>query len=475
MAVRITPQVVTNRTINNIRRTNERVNLLQTQLQTGIRVQDPHDDPAAAGFISDQDAEDKRLSTNLENISTARFALNHGVDVLLNVAEQFREARVLLIDANSPDSHPEETAETVAREVDGILETVLDAANERAADGRALFGGTDSDDAPFVATRDANGRITSVSYQGSKTDSFARLTKQQEVPILLSGERVFQQREALGTRYSGVTGAAAGTGTDSSTGQGSLTVTRTAATTYGASGIVDSNSGGTLDTIAGSGHTLDVTVSAGVGTVQLNGGEAVTFNTAGELDVQVTGPDGETVFIDLPGGLTTQSIAVTAPSSVSANGGTAQTLTSGTLRLEGADGRTTHVNVDGIVQAGTDIVDYEGSYDVFEFLIAVRDSVQDLNRPTRGDDLTNHLGELDRLDRKIQRIVGEQSARAENIQTLETRVQDIQLHVRSVIADVKDADISEAILKLQNEENLFQLGLAVAARVNQLSLADFLS
>lgn len=490
MAVRITPQVVTSRTINNIRRTNERVNLLQTQLQTGVRIQDPHDDPAAAAFISNQEAEDARLSTNLKNISTAQTTLNHSVDVLLNVGEQLSEARVVLLDANNVHSDPEVTAEVFAREIDGVLETIFDAANEVSTDGRALFGGTDSDDKPFTATRDANGRITSVSYNGSDQDSFARLTKQQDVPILLSGERVFQQRGTPITTFEkGVTGASAGSGTSSDTGLGTFIVRRSTDTMYDSTSlpvgvtVEDANAGNTTDTIVGNGHSLTLSVTGGVGSVQLNGGGAVSFDATNAVNgLSISGDTGESVTINITAALAdgTYSVGVDqADAQASVDDGATFTdidFTSNQVFIEQDSGKSTFVNTTGVTRTGTDVVNYAGTHDIFEVLIAIRDDILDVhNRGNRGQILTNHLGELSRVEENVARVVGEQSARAETIETLQSRVEDIQLHVRTVTSNIKDTNLSEAILSLQNEENLFQLGLAVAARVNQLSLADFLA
>ena len=57
-----------------------------------------------------------------------------------------------------------------------MIEQALQTANTKYS-GEHLFGGTKSDVAPFAATRDASGRITSISYNGAAAGAEMRVSE----------------------------------------------------------------------------------------------------------------------------------------------------------------------------------------------------------------------------------------------------------------------------------------------------------
>ena len=74
-------------------------------------------------------------------------------------------------------------------------------------------------------------------------------------------------------------------------------------------------------------------------------------------------------------------------------------------------------------------------------------------------------------------ILGETAALAgktKRLNVTENRLRDAKLSVETLRTELEDADTTDLILKLKNEENLFQTALAAGARVIQPSLLDFL-
>src|SRR5262249_23940521 len=142
--------------------------------------------------------------------------------------------------------------EALASQVDALLRNLVDSANTQMPDGQYLFGGTASRAAPFsVTASDAQGRPPSIAYDGAAEGASTPVSQQQNVPTFYAGSTVFQSRQRGTTAFLGNTGAAAGTGTDSATGRGTLLVTHTATSYGGASGVQAGSGSVTGDSILG--------------------------------------------------------------------------------------------------------------------------------------------------------------------------------------------------------------------------------
>jgi flagellar hook-associated protein 3 FlgL len=102
------------------------------------------------------------------NVSQSSFA---AIEQLKSTSDRAGEIAVLGTGTSGPDA-----ASAYASETNQMIEQALQTANTKYS-GEYLFGGTKSDAAPFVATRDAAGRITSVAYAGAATGAEIRISE----------------------------------------------------------------------------------------------------------------------------------------------------------------------------------------------------------------------------------------------------------------------------------------------------------
>ncbi len=117
--------------------------------------------------------------------------------------------------------------------------------------------------------------------------------------------------------------------------------------------------------------------------------------------------------------------------------------------------------------------------DAFKALIALRD---DLSKPLsttwtqslRSQTLGQRITQLDLATQDALAQLGAQGVDAQNLTAIRSRGEDIQTELRKYIDELESADLPQAIIGLQTQENMYQAGLAVAARINNLSLVDFL-
>ncbi len=372
--------------------------------------------------------------------------------------------------------------ETLAQQVDALIERLLSIANSSDG-GLQLYSGTASHDRAFdIVDSDPDGKPRVIQYLGSSLRSQVLVAPNTPIDTLYSGEEVFQQTDREPSVFSGNTGTTVGFGTDSATGQGELLVSHTLTTYGGAAGVSPGASSATGDTIIGA-HTLTIADDPSLGrVVRLNNGQPVPFNAL-SVDLEVSAPNGESVFVDLSAvpAVFTGGVPITADGTISVDGGVSavpisfsanQTLT------HAVTSEVTNVDSVNIRRTGTEGIEYVGTLDAFEVLIQLRDELRNSQSitSTELDAIMQHrIKDLERVQHQILAVVGEQSVTLENLDALESRAQDVQLDTRLAIGDMENADMAEVILELQNEQLILQFVYASAANIFNTSLLDFIS
>lgn len=78
-----------------------------------------------------------------------------------------------------------------------------------------------------------------------------------------------------------------------------------------------------------------------------------------------------------------------------------------------------------------------------------------------------------RLDKFLQ-VRSEVGARANRIDLMDNRLDDLELNLTDLSSKTEDADMAETIIKLKNDENVYQASLSSGAKIIQPSLLDYL-
>jgi len=198
---------------------------LQEQAATGSRVSRASDDPSAAHRVLGLDSQKRSLNGYIENISQAASTLEITQSVIKDMMSGFSQAKVLVTQIVS-GIYGQEGRERIAEGIDNILEQMVSLANTEHVD-EYLFGGGDTSSAPYAVTR-TNGRITSVTYQGSYEDRRIEVADGVQSSAFYVGDELFRSNSRGSLEFLGDTGASAGTGTSSVKGDSWLTVTGSA-------------------------------------------------------------------------------------------------------------------------------------------------------------------------------------------------------------------------------------------------------
>lgn len=179
---------------------------VQNQIGSGRRLDSLRADPIAAAHSTRLNSRVQRMQRYERNIEAVRSNYQEAEGYMTSSLDIIHRLRELAVQgANGTYSREDQTY--MASEVNQLLNQLVDISNITNTDGLALFGGTDSRDAPFQAQTGRipglDGRaITQVSYQGNIGQNMAEIDEGSTVPMTFQGNEVFwaEQQSLFGAR-----------------------------------------------------------------------------------------------------------------------------------------------------------------------------------------------------------------------------------------------------------------------------------
>ena len=481
MTVPISLLSLTQQSIAETTRQNTTLAKLQEQASTGKVLTAPSDNPALAAALAANSAQSAQYGAYLDTINTVTSTLNEGVSVMQDASNILVSAKSLALQGAQSDNDANARS-ALAQQVDVLIQQLVGIANTQ-QNGRYLFSGDSVGTKPFAVTgTNPDGTTSQVSYQGSSNIPSTLAGPGQSVTPYIDGSVVFGTGDRATPVYSGTTGAAPGSGTDSAEGDVTLTIAHTSTTYAGTSGVQAGSSSATGDTLLGS-HTLTVVDTAGdgsAGTVSIDGGPAIAF-TSGDTNLKVTDNHGGVLYLDTsaiaPG--FNGTVNLTSNGTLSIDGGATTTpidFSSNQQVADGASGALINVDTSNLTSVGNVSVQESGSYSAFQILIGLRDDLNNsaIGSTAQGLAISSRLGELDTADNTILSSVGSQSAQLQALQGLQNHVQELQLNTQTTASQLGDVDIPGLIVQMQTQSTLLQMTYEGITQMFQTSLLDFL-
>jgi flagellar hook-associated protein 3 FlgL len=195
---------------------------LQEQATTGSRINRPSDDPSTGYQILTLDTEKGALENYINSLADTTSTLETSSSIVQKMASTIGQARVYITQITS-GVYDEESRNRTAEAINDLLEQLVQLANTKYND-QYLYGGADTATTPYAVER-ANGEITAVTYQGSMESRTTNVAPGVSAGAFYVGQELFGSDNRSTPVFSGDTGAAAGTGTSSVTGDAWLSVT----------------------------------------------------------------------------------------------------------------------------------------------------------------------------------------------------------------------------------------------------------
>jgi len=163
---------------------------LQEQISTGVRLNKPSDDPAAAAKVLELE---QSVSLNLQyqsNINLAEQRLARQDAVLANYDNLLIRVRELAIQANNAPVDAV-SRNAIAAEIDQRLNELLSLANTIDANGDYLFAGYQNNSAPFTAT--TTGSRDHVNFNGDDGVRALQISQFRQLAVDIPGQEIFME------------------------------------------------------------------------------------------------------------------------------------------------------------------------------------------------------------------------------------------------------------------------------------------
>jgi flagellar hook-associated protein 3 FlgL len=367
---------------------------LQEQASTGSRINRPSDDPSVGYRILTLESEQSSLKDYVETLDYVLNNLGVCSSIIQQMASTVSQARVSITQVTS-GVYDQESRERTADAINDMLEQMVQLANTK-YNGQYLFGGADTGSAPYAVQR-TDGEITSVTYQGSAEQRNINVAPGVLANAVYVGEELFASNRRTTPVFLGSTGASAGAGTSSVTGDVWLTVT-----------------------FDGSNYQLSIDDGASFVTADGSANQAVTDSRTGKV-----------LYVD--------TTAITA--------------------------------------AGVELVRVEGTYNVFDTLITIRDVLRN-NRNLSEEQITQFRNaSIDSLEEIGNLLVGKQvlvGSKIGFLDDLKNGLEGVKANNEDETSRLQQADIAQVAIDLARHEVLYQMSLSVAGKLMSLSLLDFI-
>jgi flagellar hook-associated protein 3 FlgL len=139
---------------------------LQTEVSTGLSVQEPENNPDAMRQVLDLTAQsqaDTQYQSNITQLQQTAAASSSAMQSLQTIVSKAGEIATM---ANGVQS-PQQLA-SYGAQVTQLIQQAAQLANTQ-SQGSYLFAGTNSSQAPFKLATDSTGNVTGVTYQGNQS------------------------------------------------------------------------------------------------------------------------------------------------------------------------------------------------------------------------------------------------------------------------------------------------------------------
>ena len=384
---------------------------LQEKAATGQDINRPSDDPTDASRILGLRTESRSMEVYMKALGDTISELDFSSSVIQQIDDQMISALGYITSISTGGTETEDTRRTLANQINSILEQVVSLANSQLT-GHYLFSGASSDVQPYTVTRDSNGNISRVIYQGSSEERNVAVAPGVEVSPVLVGDELFRTESRGAPDFvtaddAGVTttGVVAGTGTSSVRGDTWLVVTDIGGGDY------------------------ELSIDGGASTVTGNVGDPGASNVA-----VVSSVTGEVLYLDVTG----MTGSGTEP-----------------IRVPGT------YDIFNILINARDLLNDEQG-----LLAGNRAQWDSMVNST----IESMQGAQERFTHAFPKVGG----RVGTLLTLKNSIEDMKFNADEEISRLQDADITQVAVDLARHEVLYQMSLSVAAKMFSLSLMDFI-
>jgi len=148
-----------------------------------------------------------------------------------------------------------------------------------------------------------------------------------------------------------------------------------------------------------------------------------------------------------------------------------------TLVTNSLTGEVLYVDTTGITSTGVDLVSVPGTYDIFNTLIIIRDVLENekgLSEAQVREMLTKLPSSLEEASKLMVQTQVSIGSKIGFLDDLKHSLKNQQYDTEDEATRLQEADIAQIAIDLARREVLYQMSLAVAAKLMSMSLLDFI-
>ncbi len=189
--MRITPGMVSAQVTADLQQSASALAVQQGVLSSGRRIGQPSDDPGGAAELVAMQSRQDTITQYQRNIAAAQDQLTATDTTLRSITADLTKARELAIQGAN-DTNDALARQSLATQVDQLIQELVSLGNTRGSRGMMLFGGQESTTAPYSVTSVA-GAITAVTVnpRGIDTTTSVAVDDALTVSTGISGTAVF--------------------------------------------------------------------------------------------------------------------------------------------------------------------------------------------------------------------------------------------------------------------------------------------
>lgn len=185
--MRVATDSYTNALISQVNTLSAQMGSLENEVTTGLSVQAPSDNPDAMettlNDLSSQAAQEQYSS----NITTLQSQASSIYSVLQSLQTITSQAETIATEAGNA-TNSQTDLNDYASQVAALIQQAAQLVNSTNPEtGQYLFGGTDSGQQPFTVTTDADGNVTSVTYQGNSSTNQVEIASGTTISVGIPG------------------------------------------------------------------------------------------------------------------------------------------------------------------------------------------------------------------------------------------------------------------------------------------------
>ena len=417
--MRITNNMLINNMINYIGNNLTRMDKYQNQLATGKKISVPSDDPVVAARALKLRTDVAEIEQYQKNTKDAQSWLETTEDALAKMGDIMQRVRELAVEAANGTNTPEDT-QKIAAEAKQLKMQTIQLGNSAYA-GRYIFSGYKTD----TKLLDETTGMFNISVPNSENIRY-EIGIGDDMNINVTGGDLFNNGDEAVGNTGGVT-----------TGNYNIT---------------------TLTIPAAPDNTLNLNIDGTPVSIVIT---PDTYANANELAAEIQ-----------------EQINTTKPAAVA--NVTVRAIGNKLQFESGSIGVNSKITIDTALPSTANILGLDsttpttGTVSEKGGLIADLDKFIQLLDAGNNDGISNMLGDFDKDMNNILRVRADVGARVNRIELTANRLDSDEINFTKLMSTNEDVDMVDAIMNLQNEENVYKASLSGGARIIQPTLLDFL-